>query len=98
MSINLEPVPFGNTYSMRNIPVPGRKEHKTKTIKQTGKFVKNVRWAGLFAKHGGQIDSLDHPDLPIILERKETFGFKSGNPYNRICCGGNGWLLAKQHT
>ena len=79
MSINLEPVPFGNTYSMRNIPVPGRKEHKTKTIKQTGKFVKNVRWAGLFAKHGGQIDSLDHPDLPIILERKETFGFKSGN-------------------
>ena len=79
MSINLEPVPFGNTFSMKNIPVPGRKEHKTKTIKQTGKLIKNVRWAGLFAKHGNQLDSLDHPDLPIILERKETFGFKSGN-------------------
>ena len=75
MSINLEPVPFGNNVSMKNIPVPGRKEHKTKTIKQTGKLIKNVRWAGLFAKHGNQLDSLDHPDLPIILERKETFGF-----------------------
>ena len=79
MSINLEPLPFGNTYAMKNIPVPGRKEHKTKTIKQTGNLIKNVRWAGLFAKHGNQMDSLDHPDLPIILERKETFGFKSGN-------------------
>ena len=76
MSINLEPVPFGNTFSMKNIPVPGRKEHKTKTIKQTGKLIKNVRWAGLFAKHGTQLDSLDHPDSKLCNQVRSLSLFR----------------------
>ena len=79
MSINLDPLPFGNTYSMKNIPVPGRKEHKTKTIIKTGEFIKRVRWRAFFAKYGNQADTTLHPDIANLLERKESFGFRSGN-------------------
>ena len=72
----MDPLPFGNTYSMKNIPVPGRKEHKTKTIIKTGEFIKRVRWRAFFAKYGNQADTTCHPDIANLLERKESFSFR----------------------
>ena len=79
MGISLEPVPFGSSYSKNNIPIPGIKEYKTKLISQGSKYMNNTRWRSLFALNGDATPDHNHPDIPDMMEKKENYGFRSGN-------------------
>ena len=79
MGISLEPLPFGSSYSKKNIPTPGLKEYKTKLISQGSKYMNNTRWRSLFALNGDATPDHNHPDIPDMMEKKENYGFRSGN-------------------
>ena len=44
MVISIDPLPFGSDYSMKDIPIPSRKEYQCKLISQGSKFINNLRW------------------------------------------------------
>ena len=84
MVIPLDPLPFGSNYSMKNIPIPSRKEYKCKLIAQSGKFVNNLRWRVWhhLKKCDIQNNDTSHNKMDessIINDEKETYGFKNGN-------------------
>ena len=79
MGISLAPLPFGSSYSKKNIPTPGAKEYKTKLISQGSKYINNTRWRTLFALNGDATPDNIHPDIPDMVEKKENYGFRSGN-------------------
>lgn len=72
MGITLEPLPFGSSYSPKNIPIPGFKEYKTKLISKGGDYINRTRFRSIFALNGNGNDIPDHPDIPDILEKKEN--------------------------
>jgi hypothetical protein len=60
----MEQVNFG--YSLKNIPLPNKKEYKLSLISSAEKFIQSIRWRTYFYLN---------PDK--AGNRKETFGFKS---------------------
>ena len=42
MGITLEPLPFGNDYSMKNIPTASEKEHQCKLIIKGSNFINHL--------------------------------------------------------
>ena len=52
-------------YSMKNIPIPSKKEYLLQLIHSVEKFIRNLRWRALYFLN------------PTEKPEKETFGFKS---------------------
>ena len=77
MVITLDPLPFGNEYSVKNIPLPRRKEHNYKLIYQGNKFMNNLRWTiwHFLTKNG---ENSANESL-ITTEENERYSFKIGN-------------------
>ena len=84
MVITLDPLPFGSDYSMKDIPIPSRKEYKCKLIAQGGKFINNLSWRiwHHLKKHEIEVNDgsqCSENESFLINGRKETYGFKTGN-------------------
>ena len=82
MTITLDPLPFGSDYSFKDIPNPGRKERKCKTIVQGGKFINNLRWRiwHYLKRNKPEINDGNLSTANIsFYDTKETYGFKCGN-------------------
>ena len=56
-------------YSLKNIPVPGKKQYLKQLLDKTEQFVKNIRWRAFFFLNPTATSDV-----------KETFGFRSTRP------------------
>ena len=61
-------------YSLKNIPVPSRKEYKKQLIEKTQDVIKRMRWKAFHFLKGAEDRDDDEDDRD---SNKETYGFKS---------------------
>ena len=61
-------------YSLKNIPVPSRKEYKKQLIEKTQDVTKRMRWKAFHFLKGAEDRDDDEDDRD---SNKETYGFKS---------------------
>ena len=72
---------FSGEYSMNNIPIPPRKEYKSKLIRKTEKFISRIRWKYFWATIDKRKDAKlgNHPQARVEIEGKNMYGFRT--PY-----------------
>ena len=72
---------FSGEYSMNNIPIPPKKEYKSKLIRKTEKFISRIRWKYFWATIDKRKDAKlgNHPQARVEIEGKNMYGFRT--PY-----------------
>ena len=85
MAISIDPLPFGNDNSAKDIPTPAKKEYKCKSIVQGGKFLNNLRWRiWHYLKRNENIIQNKFQDTAnnssFFTDEKEDYGLKQVKP------------------
>lgn len=69
-------IPFSGEYSMNNITIPTKSEHKSKLVRKTELFIGRVRWKYFWATNEKRKNQkIRHPQIEMESEKKETYGF-----------------------